>query len=259
VVVSTSAAIPPLLQGLIDDAAVFPPGNATLPNAIIAHRGHRNSWYAPFVGPLLLPVARFAEINQVIGRRQADSEPAELGFPVGSVGGFVPGVVQVELPWTKSLLAEDWINITKVYAEIDRDDDWLATLDVLAGTPVMPKFRTGGSSAGLFPSVTELATIIVAVRERGLRLKLTAGLHHALRHTDPVTGFTHHGFLNILAACLTPGSEAELLAVLDPAELVATLRPHLAEERKLWAGFGTCSVAEPLEDLLTLGLLEKTA
>ncbi|MEV6523511.1 hypothetical protein AB0M43_16290 [Longispora sp. NPDC051575] len=240
----STSAIPRLLQGLIDDAAVFPPGNAPLPDAIVAHRAHRSAWYAPFVGPLLLPVGRI-------------DEAGPLDFPFGAIGGHAPGAVQVELPWSPSLLDEDWIETTRVYAEISRASDWRATLDTLVGTPVTPKFRTGGLSPDLFPSIGELAAIISACRTRGLRIKLTAGLHHAARHTDPATGFTHHGFLNILAACLTPGEEAFMLEATEPEVLADVVRPHLFQERPLWVGFGTCSVTEPLEDILKLGLVEE--
>src|SRR5437764_5232024 len=43
-----------LMLGLVDDAAVFPPGNASVPDAVRAHRQHRSSWYADLVGPLLV-------------------------------------------------------------------------------------------------------------------------------------------------------------------------------------------------------------
>ena len=68
------------------------------------------------------------------------------------------------------------------------------------GVPIAAKFRTGGLAAELFPTPVELAAVICACRDRELPFKLTAGLHHAMRHTDPETGFTHHGFLNVLAA-----------------------------------------------------------
>ncbi|GAB3951461.1 hypothetical protein GCM10027614_53490 [Micromonospora vulcania] len=49
--------MPALLDGLVDDAAVFPPGSAELPDAVLAHRGYRTAWYADLVGPLLLPAS----------------------------------------------------------------------------------------------------------------------------------------------------------------------------------------------------------
>ena len=36
--------------------------------------------------------------------------------------------------------------------------------------------------------------------DRAVPFKCTAGLHHAVRYTDPTTGFRHHGVLNILVA-----------------------------------------------------------
>ncbi len=46
--------VPPCFRGLVDDAAMFPPGNAPLDLAIREHRTHRASPYASMVGPLLV-------------------------------------------------------------------------------------------------------------------------------------------------------------------------------------------------------------
>jgi hypothetical protein len=52
-----STQLPRLFAGLVDDAAVFPPGSASVPDAVSAHRRHRTAWYADLVGPLLLPAS----------------------------------------------------------------------------------------------------------------------------------------------------------------------------------------------------------
>jgi hypothetical protein len=130
-----------------------------------------------------------------------------------------------------------------------------------SGVPIAAKFRTGGLAAELFPTPMELAAVIVACVERELPFKLTAGLHHAIRHTDPETGFAHHGFLNILAAvCLagTGAEVAEIAAILgstQPMTLVETVRPYRSQPRPFWVGFGTCSIPEPVADLQQLGLI----
>lgn len=43
--------IPTIFDRLVDDAAVFPPGDLPVPDAVAAHRVHRSAWYAGFVGP----------------------------------------------------------------------------------------------------------------------------------------------------------------------------------------------------------------
>ncbi|MEU2614451.1 hypothetical protein ABZ570_23145 [Micromonospora sp. NPDC007271] len=281
-----STQVPRLLAGLVDDAAVFPPGSASLPDAVIAHRRHRAAWYADLVGPLLLPASAITA-----GELSGLVDPAE-GFVIGLIGDtgvaglpfalsfLTPDGVtarQVEAPVAKRgedpqpgladlLKLAERLAGTPVYAEIPLTFGLMDALDSLAearagGLPVAAKFRTGGLAAELFPTPGELAAVICACRDRELPFKLTAGLHHALRHRDSETGFTHHGFVNVLAATLaaTGGAEvadvADLLAATDPVRVVELGRAHRDAERPLWVGYGSCSISEPLTDLIRLGLV----
>ncbi|MGR6322509.1 hypothetical protein Q2K19_13050 [Micromonospora soli] len=281
-----STQVPRLFAGLVDDAAVFPPGSAPVPDAVSAHRRHRAAWYADLVGPLLLPasIITAGELSGLV-------DPAE-GFVIGLIGDtgldrlpvalsfLAPDGVtarQVEAPVAKRGedpqpgLAElvkltERLGGTPVHAEIPLTFGLMGALDAVAdaragGLPVAAKFRTGGLAAELFPTPVELAAVICACRDRDLPFKLTAGLHHAIRHRDPETGFTHHGFVNVLAATLaaTDGAEvdavAELLAATDPVRVVEQVRAHRDDERPLWVGYGSCSIEEPLTDLIRLGLV----
>jgi hypothetical protein len=95
--------------------------------------------------------------------------------------------------------------------------------------------------------------------------KATAGLHHAVRYLDPVTGFTHHGFLNILVAVARAVRGAGELAVIaalesvDAAALVAEAvdldTPTAARVRALFVSYGSCSTSDPITDLTALKLI----
>jgi hypothetical protein len=271
--------VPPLLTGLVDDAAVFPPGSASLDDAVSAHRDHRAAWYAPLIGPLLVPAVDVgapplhdAVIDiGLIGEREAlrralDELPE--GLTVRQVESPVAKRGEDPMPGLKALLAllGGLDAAPPGYAEIPLTWGLMLALDHLAearaaGASVAPKFRTGGLAAELFPTPVELAAVICACRDRGLPFKLTAGLHHAVRQTDPETGLVHHGFLNVLVAALIaadggePVDLAEVLATVDVLPLAEAARAGLARDRPLWIGFGSCSVAEPLADLTALGLL----
>ena len=94
----------------------------------------------------------------------------------------------------------------------------------MAAAELRLKFRTGGIEADLFPSVPTVAAWIDAALDRETPFKCTAGLHDAVRHRDPATGFDHHGFLNVLAATRTALDGGDVVAVLaeeDGAALVA--------------------------------------
>jgi hypothetical protein len=261
---------------------VFPPGSASLPDAVAAHREHRAAWYAPMVGPLLLPPSAVDNLPALLAPGQSVTVAlvGDLETVRRTAGALadIPeiAVAHVECPVAKrgedpspglrALLSTGFDG----YAEIPVTWGLLAALDDLAraraaGARVAPKFRTGGLAAELFPTPIELAAVMCACHERGLPFKLTAGLHHAIRHADPETGFVHHGFLNVLTAALLAdeGAEAaavaEVLAGTDPVPLVEAVRADLNRQRPLWIGFGTCSIAEPLGDLRQLGLLTSEA
>jgi hypothetical protein len=272
---------PPLLTQLLDDAAVFPPGSATLPDALEAHREYRTTWYAELVGPLLVPASQVKTLAGLLDPEETINVGVIAdGIALGDL--FRPltprGIVvkQVEAPVARR--GEDpQPTLTRLvellqryelngYAEVPLAWGLLAALDTIAearrsGIGIAAKFRTGGLAAELFPTPMELAAVIAACVERQLPFKLTAGLHNAIRHTDPETGFVHHGFLNVLAAvCQANGGAevAEIAATLgstQPMTLLELLRPYRHHRRPLWVGFGTCSIPEPVADLQQLGLV----
>jgi hypothetical protein len=275
--------IPALLAGLVDDAAVFPPGSADLPDAVTAHREHRSSWYSAMVGALLVPASAVDGLPDLLGTDERLTigviGDAGLDAMAAAVVGVGPRlrVRQVEIavakrgedpqPGLRRLLTRlgGWPSVTG-YAEIPLTWGLLGALDTVAearadGLDIAPKFRAGGLAAELFPTPVELAAVICACRDRQLPFKLTAGLHHALRHTDPETGFVHHGFLNVLvaAAVAVDGAEvadvAEVLGGTDPVPLVEAGRARRNRPRPLWVGFGSCSILEPLADLVRFGLI----
>jgi hypothetical protein len=308
-----STQVPALLARLVDDAAVFPPGNAPLPEAVAAHRQHRDAWYADLVGPLVLPASAVAAGELTGGgppvRGLTGGGPSAGGSTGGGLTGGGPTVAPAglevgliadhgidRLPSAVAVLGPAGVVLRQVeaavgkrgedprpgldrlvglcagwpgascYAEIPLSWGVLAALDAVAaaradGVDVSPKFRTGGLAAELFPTPVELAAVICACRDRRLRFKLTAGLHRAVRHTDPETGFAHHGFLNVLVASVVAGAGAEVAEVAavlggtDALPLVEHARRIRDRERPLWTGFGTCSIPEPLADLTRLGLL----
>lgn len=280
-----STPVPRLFAGLIDDAAVFPPGSAPLPEAVAAHRRHRGAWYADLVGPLLVPATRLGELPAlldageqieigVIGdvpldRLAAACAAADERIRVRQVEAPVAKRGEDPLPGIETLLTVAAARPQfDVYAELPLTWGLLAGLDRLAqarldGARIAAKFRTGGLAAELFPTPKELASVICACRDRRLPFKLTAGLHQAVRHTDPETGFHHHGYLNVLVATAAAAEGAgvdevaERLATTETAVLVEAVAASRHRARPLWVGYGSCSIAEPLADLVRLELIEQ--
>ena len=275
-----STLVPRLLAGLVDDASLLPPGVLGVPEALAAHRRHRDAWYAPLTGALLVPASLAGlEVSTrglavgVVNDGSIGALPTAVaklraaGAKVGQIEALVSRRGEDPQPGLGALraLAAGAPDL-QVYAEIPLSWGLLAALDTIAaaraeGLAVRPKFRVGGLAAELFPTPVELAAVICSCRDRDLPFKLAAGLRHALRHTDPETGFTHHGFLNVLvaAALAVDGGEvaevAEVLAATHPLPLVEPARARRDAERPLWVGFGTANVLEPVTELIRLGLI----
>ena len=86
-----------------------------------------------------------------------------------------------------------------------------------------------------------------------------------MHHTDPETGFEHHGFLNVLLATRTSldgGGDEEVAQVLEQAdgdalaERILVDPDQAARTRRWFTSFGSCSVLEAHEDLVELGLMD---
>jgi hypothetical protein len=266
----------------VDDAAASLLGAATLAEAVDAHRRHRHAWYGGLLGPLLVPTSARGELARIRDRDQvefalvADSglgrlpdtvaELTRLGIPVQRVEAAVAKRGEDPLPGLQRLLElGEMLEGVQVFAEIPLTWGLIEALDVMANAvgsvPVAAKFRIGGLAAELFPTPVALAGVICACRDREIRFKVSAGLQRAIRHNDPETGFTHHGVLNVLGACLTAaggaslGAVADLLTATDAVPLVERVRAGRGMSRPLWTGFNSWLPGELLPDLRAFGLL----
>ncbi|WP_308282693.1 hypothetical protein [Pseudonocardia nigra] len=266
--------------GLLDDAALFPPGNAPMAGAVPAHRRHRDAWYAGLVGPFLVPAAR---LDELAAHLPEDGEiPLDLGLiaaaealpaALAAVGAERRlALVAVEVAPSQATAAAVVEAVRQHVPEgvavavgVPRGPVRPGFLDALAGTGLRAKLRTGGTEAAAFPDERELAEAIAACRARAMAFKCTAGLHHAVRHTGEGTGFAHHGYLNILLAAEAAerGADADtvagLLAERSPEAVVVAVAALSDDRRRaarsLFTSFGTCSITEPVDDLVALGLL----
>lgn len=269
--------VPLLFTRLVDDAALFPPGNASLPMAVPSYFGYRHAPYGEYVGRFCCPASRLPElVAELPGRPPlelgliADTDLAGLVAAlsiVDSEPGLRLGAVEVALAG-EELAAAARCTVAALppglpaFVEIPRGTGWQGALDVLSGDRVGAKLRTGGLTAPAVPSVAELAAFLLACAERALPFKCTAGLHHPVRHTDPATGAIQHGFLNVLLAthaALTGGDVAAVLSAPDGPELATECRQlsdtDAVRLRAAFRCFGSCSIVEPMAELTALGLL----
>ena len=292
--------IPAVLTGLCDDAAIFPPGSLPLAEAVPAHLRHLSSDYADLVGPLVLSASAVGELTPLVGHLAPDAVSATVTVPapdaipaVLATLAALPAVrlaaLEVTLP--QGLPADEVVPALDaalaslparesgegpgegaeptVFVEVPRDDRRHALLTALADSPYRAKFRTGGVRAELYPDEAELAAAIGASVAARLPFKATAGLHHAVRNTDPDTGFEQHGFLNVMLATDAalqgaPVEEMErILADRDGASLAARVGDLPGERaaalRAAFTSFGTCSVTDPLDELTALHLVTPRA
>lgn len=271
--------IGPAFRHLVDDAAIFPPGLAPLPDALARHAVHLTAPYADLVGSFVVDAARLDEALSLAPPGMAMSVVVSAPGAVSSVvvraaaAGAELASLEVKLdptlpagPQVREAAAQVPDGVP-AFIEVPRptSPEWHEALAVAANTGMRLKFRTGGTEAAAFPSEDEVAGWIVGAVTEGIPFKCTAGLHHAVRHTGAETGFEHHGYLNILVAtdaALGGAGLAEVEAVLgerEPGALVAVLRglpeERLALARTAFVSYGSCSILEPFEDLTHLNLV----
>ena len=296
-----------LFRGLFDDAAVFPPGKAPLDLAVASHRRLRRGPWSDLIGPLLLPpqaipaaldLAGLADLRDAenppvhdgeLDERDAPSTPA-LDVGIAARPGTAPAQVEraahlaaddsrvdlrlVELGWQ-----ERWEHIQlpapAVVVEVPRGTEQALAVTEIAVAAAerehpayLAKYRTGATETWAWPSERELARTIQAAVAMDVPLKLTGGLHHAVRCDTPDAG-PMHGVLNVLAtfaqarAGQPVSALATTLAEREPAALIAALAalsPQSVERlRADFPSYGCCTVTEPIGELVALGVLTDPA
>lgn len=269
-----------LFAGLVDDAALFPPGNAPMERALAEHAEHRASPYADVVGPFLCPASRVGELTATLAGEQElslslvfDVTGDEAHSALRTVAAD-PRLRLVGVEAAYARLGDDAATVGGNLARLPGVTGFLEVpqtgfdpaLDLVGAGWAAAKYRTGGTTPDAFPSEAQLAAFLVSATGRGVAFKLTAGLHHAVRHTGEGTGFGHHGVLNVLVAtrAAARGASAEavsaVLAERSPATLVAEVGAWSEDAcmgvRAAFRSFGCCGVTDPIDDLYALRLLE---
>jgi hypothetical protein len=239
---------------------------------------------------------------------ELEQQKAEIGFGVSVLGtggtdaaSFAKGVIQdasnfavfsnrcedicgieayeVKAPYMEmkaALRALGPFRELDVFVEVPWDDNLHDNLHLIAESDWLgAKARTGGVEPSAFPPSERLATFLQECLNLNVSFKLTAGLHHAIRHLDPGLNVTMHGFLNVLVAAALADeqelSRREIMKILDETDpssfqfnqdsviwrgMEAGL-DGVEDMRGLFIGFGSCSVQEPVNDLRALNLLDE--
>ena len=264
-------------RALIDDAAIFPPGDAPLHEATATYGARREEWYADLVGSFVLrdtdlPLVRGFDgpLSVVVtGGAGQLAGPSSLAARLGlHVAALEVAVRDTDDPVGNVRRIDAAARAADVdvplFIEIPGPPtaQWLAAADEVAASEHRLKLRLGHVDHDLVPGAPTVAAWIDAALDRETPFKATAGLHRAVRH-DPEGGGAH-GFLNVLVATQVlwdGGSVADATAALeqrDGADLAASLSgPDVSSARRWFTSFGSCSVTEPLDDLISLGLVDQ--
>lgn len=277
---------------LIDYAGLFPPSQLSMPAAQEEYRQARSGPYAWMLGRFIIPLKLLAEaaghfpgpFSVIAGASEIETLAALRTSGVAIEAVEIPYAIDNEdegaVLWSLHRLRAtlDGLGLSElpVYLEFVRPGESALSIESALSTAASAKFgaklRCGGVTADAFPSVDEVARFIAAAAAASVPFKATAGLHHPVRHFNAPSGFVMHGFLNILAA-----------AALAPRVDLATLSRVVAEEdadafsfeasamrwrgqridvarltetrERVFVAYGSCSFAEPVDDLTALGIL----
>ncbi|MEV6599805.1 hypothetical protein AB0M36_23565 [Actinoplanes sp. NPDC051346] len=269
-----------LFLTLFDDAAIFPPGDLDVPEAVRAHLARQASPLAPLLGPFICSLPRWGELTQAleggsplpvsltvpggaedvasaVSRARSEPRVALVALEIAASAGTLPGLV--------ATLERHAPSSVHSYVELPWADVTASQVAALTAAGLRLKIRTGGVAATAFPDERQLAAALWSAVRGDISFKLTAGLHDPIRHRDSTTGFEHHGFLNVMLATARAVEGAAVDAVTaaladQDGDRVAAAVARIDDSqaalvRRHFVSFGTCSVTEPIDGLLHHGLL----
>ncbi len=287
-----------LLAEIVDYAGLFPPSQLPMNEAVANYARYKNSSYSWMLGRFVVPVARleeFADEAKVFFKQDgkvwklsvlASEDIYETvrgikDFNTSYAPNAVCDALEVKAN-TGELIKEIAASIPsqlKTYFEIPIDESLADSVLTLATSGQRAKIRTGGVTADAFPTAEQIARFMQTCLAANVPFKATAGLHHPLRCTKPLTyekdtpRATMHGFLNVFLAAgfLLQGCKIGLINELLGDESAQNFifdensiswREHslnVAQLKNLRTkniiSFGSCSFDEPIADLISLNIL----
>ena len=178
------ATLPDFLRAFVDDAAIFPPANTPLEQAVAEHVAHRTEEYADLVGAFVVSDVRVADLASVVeerardGGRAASEESRPVSAPLGinlvvtgGAGAIEPAVTWVSRSEGLSLRALEFAlrdeddlahNARRLVHVVDSIEGLLDDVTVFAEPPIPP----GAPSHGWLAALDELAAREIAVKFR---------------------------------------------------------------------------------------------
>jgi hypothetical protein len=232
---------------------------------------------APLVGQASDPW----RLSALIGADTAAAGPRIRDFNAEHRSRFVVDVVECRPLAAGSVASEVGAlpGELRIFVELPLLEDPRDMLGEIDAAGAWAKFRTGGITAGAFPTAAQLARAIVRAFEAGVPFKATAGLHHpitgeyALTYEPNAPRAPMFGFLNLFAAATFAQRHANastLIAVLEDRDadaimldgdelrwrtLAASTEQITGARSSLGISFGSCSFEEPVDGLRAMRLL----
>lgn len=293
------------LSGIIDYAGLFPPAQLDMRTAVRNYSEYRAGKDRDLLGRFVLPASRldeFAEVSRAVLERGAGSVPwclsvivdgdiAEarrtmMGFTANHMSSSRDGHAMCDAVEIRPAAEQDIVNGSAAFAspihrffEVSPGDRLRYMLETIALRGDSAKIRTGGVKQDAFPRSDSVVRFINECNRLGISFKATAGLHHAVCGSYPLTyeaGAEHgnmYGFINVFlaSAFIRRGvGDEEARDILEESSSDAfavhlsgvTWRSHelsrddlrLARAR-LFLSFGSCSFEEPVDEAKELGLV----
>lgn len=282
-------AIHKLLAGFFDYAGLYPPASLSLRSAANNYLDYASGKHAWALGRFIVNADRLEELRSIaedhLGRFKLSviaPDPNTLAAVSREIDNGMPiGAVEMKYSDPKALqqITNAIPQSVTIYIEIPLDATGISALDQISSAGLRAKVRMGGVTAESFPPPSAVVKMLTALAKLRLAFKATAGLHHPIRSTQPLTynprsaTSTMHGFLNLCCAAAVlyfDGNERDAEAALNDQDQsswridddslhwrqLKWTRDQLATLRRdFFIGVGSCSFEEPIHDLEALGWL----
>ncbi|HXS13823.1 MAG TPA: hypothetical protein VN734_14050 [Acidobacteriaceae bacterium] len=282
-------AVQALLHGAIDYAGLFPPAGLDLETTVRNYAQYRAGRDRGALGRLVMPAGKLAEfagrwpqyvVEWPISLLPGSDYDTEMRLAV-DVG------LRLDVVECRPARLQDIAEIRRrmpsgglLFAESPQGCALQDLITAAAGAGACAKVRTGGVVAEAIPSSSTVAAFLVACAQHDVRLKATAGLHHALRGERRLTYEPRsatapmHGFVNFFIAAMAAyegANEPVIAEILNDgerrsfdsnadglqwrgrifsSEVVKEVRDRFA------ISFGSCSFEEPMQEMRAMGWIE---